>query len=84
MAQVTAGSPLAPLPSAESVITRNTDNYAGSIPRGTVSAEPIELTLEDALDRGLKYNLGLILTSQSTLNAHGTQLQLQMEQKRHG
>ncbi|HEX8800352.1 MAG TPA: hypothetical protein VF772_17170, partial [Terriglobales bacterium] len=55
-AQVSAPEALTPLPSAESVIQRNTDSYAGSIPQGTVSPEPINLSLSDALDRGLKYN----------------------------
>ena len=59
LAQVTAPETLTPLPSAQSVIQRNTDPYAGSIPQGTVSPEPIDLSLSDALDRGLKYNLGL-------------------------
>ena len=75
MAQVTAGAPLAPLPSAESVINRNTDNFAGSIPQGKVSAEPIELTIEDALDRGLKYNLGLFLSNQTTAEARAARMQ---------
>ena len=75
MAQATAPSTLAPLPSAESVITRNTDNYLGSIPQGTPTAEPIDLTIEDALDRGLKYNLGLYLSDQTTAEARAARLQ---------
>jgi outer membrane protein TolC len=75
IAQVTAPSTLAPLPSAESVINRNTDNYLGSIPQGTPTAEPIDLTIEDALDRGLKYNLGLYLSSQTTAEARAARLQ---------
>ncbi len=75
MAQVTAPSTLAPLPTPESVINRNTDNYAGSIPQGKATAEPIELTLEDAVDRGLKYNLGLYLSNQTTAEARAARLQ---------
>ncbi|MFZ1133401.1 MAG: TolC family protein [Candidatus Korobacteraceae bacterium] len=75
MAQVTAPSGLAPLPTPESVINRNTDNYAGSIPQGKPTAEPIELTLEDALDLGLKYNLGLYLSNQTTAEARAARLQ---------
>jgi len=75
VAQVTAGASLAPLPSAESVITRNTDDFAGSIPQGKVSAVPIELTIDDALDRGLKYNLGLFLSNQTTAEARAARMQ---------
>ncbi|MGA9565853.1 MAG: TolC family protein [Candidatus Korobacteraceae bacterium] len=75
MAQVTAPSTLAPLPTPESVINRNTDNFAGSIPQGKPSAEPIELTLEDAVDLGLKYNLGLYLSNQTTAEARAARLQ---------
>jgi len=41
----------------------------GSVPQGTVSAEPVKLTILDALDRGLKYNLGIILSNQVTRSA---------------
>lgn len=41
--------------------------YQGSVPQGTVSPTPIPLTLSDAIDRGLKANLGL-LTSQESSN----------------
>jgi len=74
LAQVTALESLPPLPSAESVINRNTDPYAGSIPQGTVSPEPIELSLTDALDRGLKYNLGLFLSNQTTAEARAARI----------
>src|SRR5271165_4076072 len=65
-AQVTSGSPPVPLPSAEAVTNRNTDSFFGSIPQGKATNETIELTIEDALDRGLKYNLGLYLSDQTT------------------
>jgi outer membrane protein TolC len=74
-AQVAGGSTLAPLPSAEAVITRNTNNFSGSIPQGKATGETIELTVEDALDRGLKYNLGLYLSDQTTAEARAGRLQ---------
>src|SRR5450755_2099976 len=73
--QVTGGSSLAPLPSAQSVINRNTDNFAGSIPQGKATNETIELTIDDALDRGLKYSLGLYLSDQTTAEARAARLQ---------
>ena len=54
------------LPSAEQVIQRSQDPYSGSIPQGKATPEIIELTIEDALDRGLKYNLGLYLSERAT------------------
>ncbi|HEX8924328.1 MAG TPA: TolC family protein [Terriglobales bacterium] len=46
----------------------------GSVPQGQVSAEPVKLTILDALDRGLKYNLGIILTQQGTNTAAADRL----------
>ncbi len=57
---------LTQLPSAQQVIQRAQDPYSGSIPQGNVSPQPIDLTVEDALDRGLKYNLGLYLSERAT------------------
>ncbi len=37
-------------------------SFGGSVPTGTVSATPLGLSLRDAIQRGLRYNLG-ILTS---------------------
>jgi len=75
LAQSGAGSPLAPLPSAGSVINRNTENFAGSIPQGKATNEIIELTVDDALDLGLKYNLGLYLSDQTTAEARAARIQ---------
>src|SRR5664279_1130681 len=74
LAQSGAGSPRAPLPSAGSVINRNTENFAGSIPQGKATAETIEISVEDALDRGLKYNLGAYLSNQTTAEARAAQI----------
>src|SRR5271169_5587884 len=74
-AQVTSGNASVPLPSAEAIINRNTDNFSGSIPQGKATSETIELTIEDALDRGLKYNLGLYLSDQTTAEARAAKLQ---------
>lgn len=57
---------LTSLPSAEQVITREQDPYLGSIPQGKVVGQTLELTIEDVLDRGLKYNLGLYLSDRAT------------------
>jgi len=57
---------LTPLPSAEQVIQRPQDNFSGSIPQGKATPEIIDLTVEGALERGLKYNLGLYLSDRVT------------------
>jgi outer membrane protein TolC len=74
-AQTPDASPLAPLPTVESVINRNTNPYFGSIPQGTATGEVMELTVTDALDRGLKYNLGLFLSKETTAEARAERMQ---------
>ena len=53
----------------------NSTTYQGSQVKEPGTAGVMDLSLDDAIARGLKYNLGLVLTSQSQLNSHGTQLQ---------
>ncbi len=74
-AQVADSSQLVPLPSAESVISRDTNPYSGSIPQGKATGDVIDLGVMDALDRGLKYNLGLFLSNQTTAEARADRLQ---------
>lgn len=49
--------------------------FLGGVPTGQVTAGPVRLTLQDAIQRGLKYNLGLYLTNQGTIQARGARLQ---------
>ncbi|MGA3316159.1 MAG: TolC family protein [Candidatus Korobacteraceae bacterium] len=65
---------LSSLPSAEQVLNRNQDPFAGSIPQAKATAETIELTIEDALQRGLKYNLGLYLADRVTQQSRASRL----------
>jgi outer membrane protein TolC len=57
---------LTTLPSADQVIQRSQDPYNGSIPQGQATNQVIQLSVADALDRGLKYNLGLYLSERAT------------------
>jgi outer membrane protein TolC len=41
-------------------------NYQGSVPQGTATSTPIALSMADAIDRGLKANLGLLTSEQSS------------------
>ena len=45
--------------------------FQGSVPTGVASPTPVALTLKDAIDRGLRANLGLLLSRQSSEIARG-------------
>lgn len=48
--------------------------FQGSVPTGTASPTPLALTLGDALDRGLRTNLGLLLSGQASEASRGERL----------
>ena len=48
-----------------------TSPFAGSVPQGTATAESIPLSLKDAVNRALQYNLGLLLQEEAVKSAHG-------------
>ncbi|MGD0939808.1 MAG: TolC family protein [Terracidiphilus sp.] len=48
--------------------------FQGSVAQGDASAQPISLTLDDAIQRGLKANLGAILSGTQTAAARGERL----------
>lgn len=65
-----AGGP-APVPGSVPVETTpapqaGEPSYQGSVPQGTASTTPIPLTLGDAIDRGLRANLGLLTSQQAS------------------
>src|SRR5579875_3764500 len=49
-------------------------SFQGSVPQGTASPTPIPLTLNDAINRGLKANLGLLTNEQSSLEVRAERL----------
>jgi outer membrane protein TolC len=49
-------------------------SYQGSVTTGEVSAQPVDLSLDDAIQRGLKTNLGIILSGTETASARGQRL----------
>jgi outer membrane protein TolC len=74
-AQQNGGGPASqtsPLPIVQPQI--NSETFRGSQTEEKVTGGVLPLSLDEAIARGLKYNLGLILTSQSTQSAHGQQL----------
>ncbi len=65
---------LSSLPTAEDVINRNQDPFLGSIPQGKATPAVLDLTFDEALDRGLKYNLGSYLAARVTEQASASHL----------
>src|SRR5271155_3254716 len=53
----------------------NSTTYQGSDTTDKATPGILDLSLDDAIARGLKFNLGLILTSQSQQSSRGSQLQ---------
>jgi len=64
MAQTSAPSPSISLPGSQSP-------YTGSEPEGKNTAEVLQIGFQEAIDRGLRNNLGLLLSADQTLNARG-------------
>jgi len=50
------------------------NRFQGSVPMGTASPTPVALTLRDAIDRGLRTNLGLLVSGQASETARGERL----------
>jgi outer membrane protein TolC len=48
--------------------------FQGSVPSGVASPTPLPLTLRDAIDRGLRTNLGLLLSGQASETARGERM----------
>jgi len=51
-----------------------TSQFQGSVPTGAASPAPLALTLHDAVDRGLKANLGLLVSDSASESARGQRL----------
>ncbi|HTH43046.1 MAG TPA: TolC family protein [Terracidiphilus sp.] len=49
-------------------------SFQGSVPTGEVTSQPMDLSLDDAIQRGLKTNLGVILSGTQTTAARGQRL----------
>lgn len=53
---------------------QSNQDFQGSVPQGAATASPIPLTLNDAINRGLKTNLGLLTNEQSSLEVRADRL----------
>jgi outer membrane protein TolC len=58
---------------ASSALGQN--QFQGSVARGKASPTPIALSLHDAIDRGLKANLGLLVSDSTSESVRGQRLQ---------
>jgi len=63
-----------PSASSQSQMSQNPSPFLGSVPSGQATPETIKLTVLDAIDRGLKSNLGILLDAQSTRFARAARL----------
>src|SRR5580700_4962312 len=50
------------------------NQFQGSVPAGVPSSTPVALTLREAIDRGLKTNLGLLISDSANESARGERL----------
>jgi outer membrane protein TolC len=64
-----AGVPAPTLPSPPA-----SADFQGSVPKGQATAGTIDLSLDDAIQRGLQSNLGMILSSTQTAGARAARL----------
>src|SRR5215470_9903370 len=76
---VTTGQATVPSSSRESVSTLNSSiqiqgPFQGSTPVGVVTTEPLPLSLDDAIRRGLAYNVGVIGAEQTERSARAQRL----------
>jgi outer membrane protein TolC len=62
-------------PGGQSLIAPTSDSYKGSLVDGNATAAVLDLSLDDAIHRGLRQNLGVILQTSNQQNAHGQQLE---------
>src|SRR5580704_2061967 len=70
--RVTAGACIALF--AGSALLGQQVQFQGSVPAGAAYPTPIALTLQDAIDRGLRNNLGLLLSGQASEIARAQRL----------
>src|SRR5271169_1262259 len=60
---------------APSAMVCQSSRFQGSVPAGAASSTPVALTLHDAIDRGLKANLGLLTSDSQNEISRGQRIQ---------
>jgi outer membrane protein TolC len=64
----------APIPPSPTPGPPSAASFQGSVPKGEATAEPVDLSLDDAMQRGLQANLGIILSGTQTAGARAQRL----------
>jgi outer membrane protein TolC len=74
--QLTGGaSPLDVPQSLDQLLSSgNQSPFSGSVPADKLKPGVLDLSVEDAINRGLRYNLGLVLTGQASMQAKAARL----------
>lgn len=67
-------NPAASTTNPSALATQTQNPYLGSTPAGRATSEVIALSLRDAVERGLRYNLGLIESNQGSAEARAQRL----------
>ncbi len=62
-------------PAGQSLSSPTQDSFKGSVVEGKATGEVLDLSLDDAIARGLRQNLGLILQTTAQQNAKGQELE---------
>jgi outer membrane protein TolC len=62
-------------PTGQDLSAPTPDSFKGSVVTGKATDQILDLSLDDAIARGLRQNLGLILQTTSQQSAHGQQLE---------
>ena len=62
-------------PTGQNLSSPTQDSFKGSVVEGTANGAVLDLSLDDAIQRGLRQNLGIILQTTNQQNAHGQQLE---------
>jgi outer membrane protein TolC len=60
---------------AASAMPGQQSQFQGSVPQGAASSAPLALTFQEAIDRGLKANLGLLVSGSASETSRGQRLQ---------
>lgn len=61
--------------SSSSALGSSQSPFTGSVPQGKLTSQAIPISVKDAIERGLRYNLGLLIGEQTTQAARGARWQ---------
>ena len=64
----------APIPPSPTPGPPSAASFQGSVPKGQASAQPVDLSFDDAIERGLQANMGIILSGTQTAGARAQRL----------